>query len=284
MGLNLEKTLLWKITKTMYKFSIITPVNLWNDERVQKFYTCIESVKNLSFKDFEWVIVDDGSSVEFNWKLLDKTGITYTLVHKDHEERVIAYNRAFEAAKGEWFVLLDSDDELKVNALDILLKAINKYPKAKMFNFGCMFQHKNGDLTYRDPFTPKRKKVGHEMFGGGNIVNGTFVFHRSIYEDLGAFPDGYIHNIDCSEINYVDNSGSKVRDLFMGSPYDFSAAAQLQYPEIRQYFMVDHVNEPAKIIKELGNPWGQDYYLFYKFTRKYHSKVLREYLYIVNPR
>ena len=46
--------------------------------------------------------------------------------------------------------------------------------------------------------------------------------------------------------------------------------------------MVDHVNEPNKIIKELGNPWGNDFYLFYKYTRKYHTLSFKEYLYIVH--
>ena len=153
-----------------------------------------------------------------------------------------------------------------------------------MINFGCLFQHKDGGIAYRDPFKPKRKEKGHVKFGGGNIVNGTFIFHRSVYEDLGGFPQTRIENVDCREINYPNGAGEIVRDLYMGTPYDFAAAAQLQYPEIREFFMVDHVNEPAKIIKELGNPWGQDYYLFYKYTRKYHSRVLKEYLYIVNPR
>jgi len=70
----------------------------------------------------------------------------------------------------------------------------------------------------------------------------------------------------------------------MGSPYDFAAAAQLEFPELRKHFMVDHENEPNKIIKELGNPWGQDFYLFYKYTRKFHSKPVKKYLYIVHPR
>ena len=121
--------------------------------------------------------------------------------------------------------------------------------------------------------------MGHKVFGGGNIVNGTFVFHRSVYDDLGGYPPHDIKDIDCSEINY----GGK-RELHMTSPYDFSAYAQIEFPEIREYFMVNHIAEPHKIIKELGNPWGNDYYLFYKYTRKYHSKPMDEnWLYVVHP-
>ena len=107
----------------------------------------------------------------------------------------------------------------------------------------------------------------------------SYVSIRSVYDKLGAFPPHRVQNIDCSELNY---GGPRV--LWMTSPYDFSAHAQLEFPEIRQYFMVNHVAEPHKIIKELGNPWGNDYYLFYKYTRKYHSKPIDEkWLYIVYP-
>lgn len=265
---------------TSPKFSIITPVHLWNDNRVKMFLETINSVKNQTFTDFEWVIVDDGSTVPFDWNIVKKLPFPVTIVHKPHEERVIAYNSAFKEAIGQWFVLLDSDDELPQNALQIMNEEIKANKKAKMFNFACLYNHKDGAATSRSPFTPNRKEVGHEQFGGGNIVNGTFIWHRSVYKKLGAYPKSVLKNIDCSEINY----GKEKRDLFMGTPYDFSAAAQLEFPEIREYFMVDHENEPEKILKELGNPWGQDYYLFYKYTRKYHSIPVDRFTYIVNPR
>ena len=131
-------------------------------------------------------------------------------------------------------------------------------------------------------------EVGHEVFGGGNIVNGTFVFHRSVYKDLGGYPPDVVKDIDCTDINYPAFPGQEkpyIRDLHANTPYDFSAFMQLKYPEIRQYFMVDHEAEPSgKIIKELGNPWGNDYALFYQYTRKYHSKPIKEYLYKVHPK
>lgn len=268
----------------MCRFSIITPVHLWNSARVDSFLTTIQSVKKQTFQDFEWIIVDDGSVVPFRWDLVTQ-GIDGQLLKTPHEERVIAYNNALDAAfRGEWMVFLDSDDELKEDALEKLDALIKKYPNEKMFNFGAAYIHKDGVVTYRDPFSPKRRKIGHEKFGGGNIVNGTFIFHRSVYEDLGAYPEKILENIDCSVINYKGPDGSFVRDLYMGSPYDFSAAAQLEFPELRKLFMVNHENEPNKVIKELGNPWGQDFYLFYKYTRKYHSRIFKEYLYLVHPR
>jgi len=233
----------------------------------------LESIKNQTYRNFEHIIVNDGSSIpleipNYPWiKIIDQANL----------QRLTAYNNGFKAAKGEIFCLLDSDDEYEPNYLEEVDKLYYKFPRFKMFNFGCTHVHSDGVSTQRAAFRPKRKKVGHEVFGGGNIVNGTFVFHRSIYEDLGAFPPHHIENIDCSSLNY-----GGIRELWMTSPYDFSAAAQLEFPELQKYFMVDHVAEPHKIIKEFGNPWGQDHYLFYKYTRKYHSKPIDKYLYKVN--
>ena len=180
---------------------------------------------------------------------------------------------------------LDSDDELPPNALEIWNKHIKSRLGYKMFNCGAEYHHNDGQITRREPFKLKwmGKKYGHEQFGGGNIVNGTFIFHKSVYEKLGGFPPKVVENVDCTEINYP-MGGQMVRPLYMTSPFDFSAYYLVKYPEIRKYFMVDFENEPDKIIKELGNPWGQDMILFYQYTRKYHSKPIDEYLYIVHPK
>lgn len=267
------------MSKKKIQFSVITTVHLWNDYRVEMFKKCIESLKAQTKKHFEWVVVDDGSTVPFDWNSLSKLDFPVKVISKSHEERVIALNEAFKKAEGEWFVLLDSDDELVDKALEVLAIYICVWPREMMFNFGCIYHHKDGIYTKRGPFKPKRKRVGHVEFSGGNIVNGTFVFHRAIYDDLGAYGEALIESIDTSSINY-----GGVRDLYLGSPYDFAAWFLLTFPEQRKHFLVNHEAEPEKIIKEIGNPWGQDHALFYKYTRKYKSKAIEEYLYIVNPR
>lgn len=260
------------------KISIITPVHLWKPERVEAFLKTIESVRNQAEKNFEWIVVNDGSTEDFLW---DSIRDIATVIDKDHEERVIAYNTAFKKARGDIFCLLDADDEYAPTYTKKVANYFKRWPEYKMFNFGCRYHHSDGKKVSRGSFKPKMLKVGHEEFGGGNIVNGTYVWHRSVYEDLGAFPPRVIKDINCTEINY---GPKQPRDLNMNTPYDFSAAAQMEFPELRKNFMVNHEEEPNKIIKELGNPWGQDFYLFYKYTRKYHSKPLESILYIVHPK
>lgn len=261
----------------MKTFSIISPIHAYSQEKADELYRCIESIKNQSYpKEFiEHIIINDGSTVpltipDYSW---------IVVVEQPNLQRITAYNNGFKKATKEVFCLLDADDEFVPNALEKINTYYEKYPNYPLFNFGCFYHHRDGGITERGPFKPKNKKTGHEIFGGGNIVNGTFVFRRDVYDSLKAFPENEIHNVDCTDLNY-----GGIRDLCVSSPYDFSAWFQVTFPETRQYFMVDVDSEPHKVIKEIGNPFGQDYALFYKFTRVFHSKPIDENLLIVHPR
>ena len=263
----------------MPKYSVITPAYIFNEERAELFKKCIESVNRLDYDhtQYQHLIVNDGSPYPFDLPAYPHIKV----INQNNLQRITAYNKGLEASTGDIILFLDSDDEFERNTLSSIDKAFKKYPKYKMFNFGSTMLYTDGKEALRDPFMPKKRKVGHEVFGGGNIVNGTFVFKREVYEDLGGFMPELVANIDCTVLNYPAYSGQEkpyIRNLIATSPYDFSAYMQLKYPEIQKYFMVKHPDHPTTLVRELGNPYGQDYALFYAYTRKYHSKPVKEYL------
>lgn len=253
------------------RFSIITPVYAWNQQKADELNRAIESIKNQDFpkEEIQHVIVNDGSP----FPLVIPNYPWITVVEEPNLQRLTAYNSGFKAATGEVFCLLDSDDEYRSDYLQRVDSYYKDWPDYKLFNFGCTFIHKDGASNQRGPFKPKEVGQGHEVFGGGNIVNGTFVFSRDVYESLGAFPEG---------IKTIDVPWYKNTELFWTSPYDFSAYAQVEFPEIVPFFMLKHPDHPAGLPKELGNPYGNDFYLFYKYTRKYHSKPMDDFLYTVH--
>lgn len=240
----------------MPKFSVITPVYNHNKKRLLDTWRCINSVRSQSFRDFEHILIDqtENEELELSFGDLDEE----VLVRQPHLERLFALRMGFEEAKGDWFCLLDSDDIYLPHYLETVNQMIEENPEYKMFNFGSVHIHKDGKVTVRDAFKPLLKEdVGHAEFNGGNIVNGTFVWHRSLWEELGDWP--------------------KIEKLW--NPWDFSIAFQEEFPEQKKYFMVDHEDEPEKIAKELGNPWGNDHALFYRYTREYRSLAVDKHLY-----
>lgn len=267
------------------RFSVITPIYVGDDydkeRRLKLFRECAESVMAQDFKDFEWVIVNDGSGIEFQVPHDERVRV----VTQQNLNRIVSFETGLREARGDIICFLDSDDRYEPNYLSSVDAIFRKNPKYKIINFGNKNVSPDGSIWLRDEFKPKKKRKGHEVFQGGQIVNGTYCFKREVYEECGGFPKHPMNNIDCTELNYpqyTDQPEPYIRDLFMTSPYDFSAAAQLEFPELQKYYMVKHPDHPKNLVKEFGNPWGQDYYYFYKITRKYHSLPVHMHPLVVN--
>ena len=98
------------------------------------------SVENQTFKDFEWIVVNDNSSdntlallndyiktVKFPVKLINNT---------TNKMLAANYNLAVEQTEGEYFVTLDHDDEYSPNYLEIMDKLITQYDSPKIAGTG----------------------------------------------------------------------------------------------------------------------------------------------------
>lgn len=80
----------------------------------------LDSVINQDFRDFELLIVDDGSSVGLSQDLIRycvnfENKISY--IRSRNEGQSFAINRAVHFAKGEYITIIDADDEYKPNHL-----------------------------------------------------------------------------------------------------------------------------------------------------------------------
>ena len=109
----------------MPKVSVIVPV--YNTGKYLS--ECIESVLKQSFKDFEIILVDDGSKDDSpcicdEYANRDKR---ITVIHKENEGLSMARNDGLALAKGDFVCFLDSDDFwLGDNSLSSLVDFANE--------------------------------------------------------------------------------------------------------------------------------------------------------------
>jgi glycosyltransferase involved in cell wall biosynthesis len=90
-----------------------------------------ESLKAQSFQDFEWVIVDDGSrdnSAELVEAWQQSAPFVIQYLRKANGGKHTAINPGVDMARGEFMVILDSDDWLAPNALQRMLELWNAIP------------------------------------------------------------------------------------------------------------------------------------------------------------
>ncbi|MGL5150605.1 MAG: glycosyltransferase family 2 protein [Clostridium sp.] len=100
------------------KISIIVPVY-----KVELYLEkCIDSILNQTFKDFELILVDDGSPDRCG-EICDeyaKKDNRIKVIHKENGGLSSARNAGLDIAKGEYIGFVDSDDWIEVNMYEVL--------------------------------------------------------------------------------------------------------------------------------------------------------------------
>jgi len=104
--------------------SVIVPV--YNSESLLDI--CMESIVSQTYRDFEVLVVDDGSTDKSSdiikkWSKIDKRIV---LITQNNEGASSARNLGLDIAKGEWVAFVDSDDSVTPDYLRNLYDLISK--------------------------------------------------------------------------------------------------------------------------------------------------------------
>lgn len=121
----------------IHRFTVFTPTY----NRAVTLPRVYESLKRQTFCDFEWLVVDDGSTDETrelitNWQREQAIPIRYFWQENAHKKA--AFNRGVREAQGEMFLTLDSDDEAMPNALEILNRHWCNIPSVDRAHFSAV--------------------------------------------------------------------------------------------------------------------------------------------------
>ena len=130
-------------------FTVFTPTY----NRASKIERAFLSLQAQTYRNFEWLVVDDGSTDETEElirELCAKAKFLVRYFRQDNSGKHIAFNKAVQEARGELFVCLDSDDECLPDALEKLLACWQAIPESDKKEFAgvtglCVNQ--NGDLV-----------------------------------------------------------------------------------------------------------------------------------------
>ncbi len=108
-------------------FSIVIPT--YNRKATIK--NTIESILQQSFKDYEILVIDDGSTDGTFESLTDYYSVNpaIKIIHQENKERGAARNNGFQHAQGVYVIFLDSDDLLLSGHLKALSEKIEEQKK-----------------------------------------------------------------------------------------------------------------------------------------------------------
>jgi glycosyltransferase involved in cell wall biosynthesis len=133
------------------KFSIFTPTYKTGD----RIFRTYESLKKQTFKNWEWVVVDDSPDDDTWKKLQEISNQDYRVkIHKIYPltggNVGLSKHRAAMLCDGEWICELDHDDALVSDCLETCYNAIEKHPDAGFLYTDSCEVYEDGEMKTYD--------------------------------------------------------------------------------------------------------------------------------------
>ena len=171
-------------------FSVIVP--LYNHE--QFIIEALDTLKNQSYKNWEAIIVNDGSTD-------NSQNVVEEYIKKDNRFRLInqenggvssALNTGIKNAKGDWICWLSSDDWFESDKLEIHNKFINFYPEYQFFHTKySMFYANSRELkrleTPMHENLPPTEFQSISFFQWNPIIGNSICIKKEVFDTIGYF-------------------------------------------------------------------------------------------------
>ncbi|MCW4033485.1 MAG: glycosyltransferase family 2 protein [Candidatus Bathyarchaeota archaeon] len=128
--------------------SIIIPTY----NRPEELERTLKTIFNQSYRNFELIIVDDGSKSDIS-HLAKKYPLQ--IIRQEHSGANVARNNGFQHSKGELLLFSDDDIRFKPSFLEKLVKALETNPEKSYAYCGLKI---DGEEFGKKPFNPNRLK------------------------------------------------------------------------------------------------------------------------------
>lgn len=171
--------------------TITVVIPLYNGEKY--ILRTINSVLKQSFKDFEIVIVNDGSNDNGCKFIEELSNSKITLFNQANSGVSVARNKGIELGKGKYFAFLDADDEWDEFFLERIMELTNLYPNAGIYTSGYRMVFSSGphlQITLSEIKVKNQLLISdyfHKALGGPFIQTSGVIIPRVVINDLGSF-------------------------------------------------------------------------------------------------
>ncbi len=184
----------------------------WNGERFLNL--CLTSLRRQSFKDFETIVVDNGST-DASLDFIKENFPEVRVVSLDQNRGFsAAVNAGIQASQAEYVVLLNNDTEVDPGWLEALVRAAETYPEAGLFASKLVDFHDHrildgaGDALRRSglPYRIGHGELDHKQFEKETFVFGACaagaLYRRAMFEEIGLFDEDFFSNCEDGDLSF----------------------------------------------------------------------------------
>lgn len=209
--------------------SVIIPS--WNGRELLE--VCLRSLTLQTFRDFEIIVVDNGSADDTVTWLAAEHALVRVVAFSENRGFAAAANGGIRAARGSTIVLLNNDTETHPGWLAALVRAVEEHPEAGFFASRVLNYYERSMIdSAGDMLGPLAYQVGHGQPDGPRFDEARPVlsacaaaaaYRRDMLDDIGLFDESFI---------------SYLEDVDLGLRAQYAGYSCLYVPDAVVYHMV----------------------------------------------
>jgi glycosyltransferase involved in cell wall biosynthesis len=180
---------------------MVRPVSVlmavWNTP-LAELERSINSITNQTFGDFEFLIIDDGSTHQAVPQYLEsraRDDRRIQIVRKPHRGLTASLNRGIARAQGDWIARQDADDWSEPERLARQLTFLKHYPSVIVCGTNAWTHQQDGNVLWSTRFPQSPSEIRAALPHGNPFFHGSAIFHRKTALALG----GYRESFKCSQ-------------------------------------------------------------------------------------
>jgi len=177
------------------KFSIIVPLYNKGDYIIR----AVESILNQTYKNFEIIIVDDGSKDDGVIKVENLDNHLIKIIKQENQGVSRARNVGVINSKYDYVVFLDADDSWESIFLEELKNLINNFPFSGIYGINNCFHYANGKSFFKKfnwLFRGEKEGIILDYFdlfsklGMSPFSNSSTCIPKKVFNEIGGYMVG----------------------------------------------------------------------------------------------
>jgi glycosyltransferase involved in cell wall biosynthesis len=157
----------------------------------------VDSILAQTLTDFEFIVVDDGSTDRTPEILQGYDDARLRVVTHDHRGLIDSLNKAIAKGSGDYIARMDADDISSPRRLELQLESLRRRPALKALGTQVVEIDESGRSIRRHHYPTKSEEIERTLLRGGTaLCHGSMMFRRDCFLEAGGYRRAFPHAED----------------------------------------------------------------------------------------